>query len=153
MISSHSQRSPTEVSSREYRVLRKTETRFPCHSLSKLSKVANGTNTREITFGALNRVKFNADSLTTFTDVNVQGSWESAMDSVNVDGNDLGLTGYDTILDTSTTLTIAPTACGGCPFCHGRCNQMGAESDGQGGFTITCGSIAQIALSQPPLLS
>lgn len=109
----------------------------------KLGRLADGTNTGEITFGALDPAKFNAASLTTFDNVNTEGFWEGAMDAVTVDGTDLGLSGRTAILDTGTTLIVAPTA--DAEAVHAAIN--GAKSDGQGGFTIPCGSTAQVALS------
>lgn len=65
------------------------------------------------------------------------------MDAVSVSGTDLGLTGRTAILDTGTTLIIAPPA---------DANAVhtaipGAKSDGQGGFTVPCNTNASVAMT------
>ena len=65
------------------------------------------------------------------------------MDAVTADGQDLGLTGRSAILDTGTTLIIAPTA--DAEAVHAAI--PGAQSDGQGGFTIPCNTNTSIALT------
>jgi len=109
----------------------------------KLGRIADGNNDGEVTFGGLDSAKFDANTLTTFANVNTQGFWEGAMGAVTVNGNDLGLDGRTAILDTGTTLIIAPTA--DAEAVHAQI--PGAKSDGQGGFTIPCTSTAQLALS------
>ncbi|THH03644.1 hypothetical protein EW145_g6119 [Phellinidium pouzarii] len=94
----------------------------------KLGRVADGTNDGEITFGGLDPTN---------------GFWEGAMDSVTVNGQDLGLSGRTAILDTGTTLIIAPTS--DANAVHAAI--PGAQSDGQGGFTIPCTTSASVALS------
>lgn len=65
------------------------------------------------------------------------------MDSVSVDGTDVGLQGRTAILDTGTTVVVAP------PEDAAAVHQLieGAESDGQGGFTVPCNTNASVALS------
>lgn len=109
----------------------------------KLGRIADGNNDGEVTFGGLDSAKFDANTRTTFANVNTQGFWEGAMGAVTVNGNDLGLDGRTAILDTGTTLIIAPTA--DAEAVHAQI--PGAQSDGQGGFTIPCTSTAQLALS------
>jgi len=76
----------------------------------KISRLADQLNDGEITFGGLDSTKFDANTLTTFDNVNTQGFWEGNMDSVTVNGSDLGLQGRTAILDTGTTLIVAPPA-------------------------------------------
>ncbi|KAF8969251.1 aspartic peptidase A1 [Flammula alnicola] len=89
----------------------------------KISRLADNKNDGEITFGALDTTKFNAQTLVTVPNVNTQGFWEGALDAVTVDGTDTGLTGRTAILDT------------------------GSKSDGQGGFTVPCTTTASVALT------
>ncbi|EJD06630.1 acid protease [Fomitiporia mediterranea MF3/22] len=109
----------------------------------KLGRVADGNNDGQVTFGGLDTSKFDQATLTTLNNVNTQGFWEGAMDAVTVGGQDLGLTGRTAILDTGTTLIIAPTD--DANAVHAAI--PGAKSDGQGGFTLPCTSSSQVALS------
>lgn len=109
----------------------------------KISRVADQKNDGEVTFGGLDATKFDANSLVTFDNVNTQGFWEGAMTTVSVDGQDLGLQGRTAILDTGTTLIIAPDA--DAAAVHAAI--PGAQSDGQGGFTIPCTTTASVALT------
>ncbi|CAL1716788.1 unnamed protein product [Somion occarium] len=108
----------------------------------KISRLADGKNDGEITFGGLDQTKFDANTLVTFDNVNKQGFWEGAM-TVSVNGQDLGLKGRTAILDTGTTLVIAPAA--DATAVHQAI--PGAKSDGQGGFTIPCTTTASVALT------
>lgn len=109
----------------------------------KISRLADAKNDGEVTFGGLDATKFDASTLTTFANVNPDGFWEGAMDAVTVNGQDVGLQGRTAILDTGTTLVIAPPA--DAAAVHAAI--PGAQSDGQGGFTIPCTTTASVALS------
>lgn len=109
----------------------------------KISRLADNLNDGEITFGALDASKFDASTLVTFDNVSQDGFWEGAMDSVSVDGTDVGLTGRSAILDTGTTLIVAPDA--DAAAVHAAI--PGSASDGQGGFTIPCNTTASVALT------
>jgi hypothetical protein len=65
------------------------------------------------------------------------------MAAVSVDGKDVGLQGRTAILDTGTTLIIAPPA--DAVAVHQQI--QGAQSDGQGGFIIPCTLNTTIALT------
>ena len=65
------------------------------------------------------------------------------MDAVTVDGQDTGLQGRTAILDTGTTLIIAPDA--DAQAVHAAI--PGAKSAGQGSFTIPCTTTASVALT------
>lgn len=108
----------------------------------KISRVTDGLNDGEITFGGLDQSKFNPNTLVTFNNVNTQGFWEGDV-SFSVNGRDLGLTGRTAILDTGTTLIIAPTA--DAQAIHAKI--PGSQSDGQGGYTIPCTNQVVVALS------
>ena len=112
----------------------------------KISRVSDGLNDGEITFGALDETKFDPATLTTFDNVatgQASGFWEGAMDAITVDGTDAGLTGRSAILDTGTTLIVAPPA--DAAAVHAQI--PGAQSDGQGGFVIPCDTTASVALT------
>jgi len=109
----------------------------------KISRLADNKNDGEITFGALDTTKFDSATLVTLPNVNQDGFWEGALDAVSVDGTDLGLQGRTAILDTGTTLIVAPSA--DAETIHQ--NIQGAKSDGQGGFTVPCQTTASVALT------
>lgn len=109
----------------------------------KISRLADQLNDGEITFGGLDASKFVANTLVTFPNVNTEGFWEGAMTAVTSNGQDLGLTGRTAILDTGTTLIIAPPS--DAEAVHATIT--GAQSDGQGGFTIPCTSNTSVALT------
>ena len=112
----------------------------------KISRLSDGLNDGEITFGALDTTKFDSSTLTTFDNVasgTAAGFWEGAMDAITVNGTDTGLTGRTAILDTGTTLIVAPPA--DAAAVHAQI--PGAQSDGQGGFVIPCDTTASVALT------
>lgn len=109
----------------------------------KISRLADQKNDGEITFGALDTTKFDQQTLTTIPNVNTQGFWEGALDAVTADGQDLGLQGRTAILDTGTTLIVAPDA--DAAAVHQAI--PGAQSDGQGGFTVPCTLNTSVALT------
>ncbi|EPT01339.1 hypothetical protein FOMPIDRAFT_1023268 [Fomitopsis schrenkii] len=108
----------------------------------KISRLSDEKNDGEVTFGGLDASKFDASTLVTVDNVSEDGFWEAAMDGVSADGQDLGLQGRSAILDTGTTLIIAPQA--DADAVHAAI--PGAQSDGQGGYTIPCTSNTSIAL-------
>lgn len=108
-----------------------------------MGRIADGNNDGEVTFGGLDPAKFDANTATVFANVNTQGFWEGAMSTVSVNNKSLGLNGRTAILDTGTTLIIAPPA--DAAAVHAAI--PGSASDGQGGFTIPCTSTAQVALT------
>jgi len=108
----------------------------------KISRLQDEKNDGEITFGGLDQSKFDPKSLTTVANVNQQGFWEAEMPAVTVDGKNLGLQGRTAILDTGTTLIVAPAA--DAAKLHSLI--PGAEPDGQGGFIIPCDTTTQVAL-------
>jgi len=109
----------------------------------KISREADNLNDGEITFGGLDPTKFVANTLTTFANVNTEGFWEGAMTAVTVDGTDTGLQGRTAILDTGTTLIVAPPS--DAAAVHALI--AGSASDGQGGFTVPCTTNASVALT------
>lgn len=74
----------------------------------KISRFADQKNDGEITFGALDKTKFDPATLVTINNVNSQGFWEAPLDAATVDGKDTGLQGRTAIIDTGTTLIVVP---------------------------------------------
>ncbi|KAI9513006.1 acid protease [Russula earlei] len=109
----------------------------------KLSRLADQKNDGEITFGGLDASKFDANTLVTINNVNAQGFWEGGIDSVSLNGTDLGLTGRTAILDTGTTLLIVPP--GDAQAIHQAI--PGAVDLANGTFTIPCTTQASLALT------
>lgn len=108
----------------------------------KISRLADGKNDGEITFGGIDETKIDPASVVTITNVNKNGFWEVPF-TASVGGKDLGLSGRTAILDTGTSLIIAPAA--DATALHAQI--PGAKSDGQGGFTIPCTTEAQVAFT------
>ncbi|PAV16553.1 acid protease [Pyrrhoderma noxium] len=109
----------------------------------KLGRISDGNNDGEVTFGGLDTSKFDTSTLTELDNVSQVGFWEASMDAVTVDGQDTGLQGRTAILDTGTTLIIAPDA--DAQAVHAAI--PGAKSAGQGSFTIPCTTTASVALT------
>jgi len=108
----------------------------------KISRTSDGLNDGEITFGGLDQSKFDPNTLVTLPNINKDGFWEANFE-VSVDGQDLGLSGRSAILDTGTTLMLAPAS--DAEALHGKI--PGAKSDGQGGFVIPCTNSAVVSLT------
>jgi len=107
----------------------------------KISRLADQLNDGEVTFGGLDTSKFNASTLVTFPNVNKLGFWEGAMDAITVNGKDSGMTGRTAILDTGTTLIIAPPA-----DTMAVISMVGGQCDIQQ-CTVPCTMNASLALS------
>ena len=76
----------------------------------KISRLADGLNDGEITFGGLDQSKFDPSTLVTVDSVDsgdTAGFWEAPF-TVCVDGKSLGLINRTAILDTGSTLITAP---------------------------------------------
>ncbi|KAF9492362.1 acid protease [Pleurotus eryngii] len=65
-------------------------------------------NVGELTLGAMNPAKFNASTLVTVRNVSPTGFWEAPVDEVRVNGTSIGLARRSAILDTGSTLLVAP---------------------------------------------
>lgn len=109
----------------------------------KISRVRDGLNDGEVTFGGTDTSKFDSKTLVTLSNVNTQGFWEVKMDAATVNGQDLGFSNRTAIMDTGTTLLIVP------PNDAEAIHQAipGAKSDGKGGFLVPCTTNASLALS------
>lgn len=109
----------------------------------KISRLSDLKNDGEVSFGGLDPTKFDAKTLVTLPNASKVGFWEGAMDAVTVDGKDLALAGRTAILDTGTTLIIAPDA--DATAVHAAI--PGSKTDGQGSFTVPCTTTASVALT------
>lgn len=107
----------------------------------KISRLADQLNDGEVTFGGLDSTKFVASTLVTIPNVSKIGFWEGALGAITVNGQDTTLTGRTAILDTGTTLIIAPPA-----DTQAVITMLGGKCDTQQ-CTIPCTSNASVALS------
>jgi hypothetical protein len=109
----------------------------------KIPRLADGKNDGQITFGGLDPEKFDPTTIVTLNNLSRLGFWEANMTTVFVSGKALNITGRSAILDTGTTLIVAPTA--DAQAVHGVI--PGSKSDGQGGFTVPCKTMVTIELT------
>ncbi|TFK40260.1 aspartic peptidase domain-containing protein [Crucibulum laeve] len=108
----------------------------------KIPRLADGKDDGELTLGATNPAKFNASTFVTVENVNKMGFWEAAIDSVSVNGISLGWSNRTAILDTGTTLLIAPQE--DVDTIHQAI--PGANFDGSG-WTVPCKMSTSLALT------
>jgi hypothetical protein len=109
----------------------------------KISRFADGKGDGEITFGGMDDTKFDGSTLVTVDNISKTGFWEAKVGVIAVDGKDTGLTGRTAILDTGTTLVLAPAA--DAEKIHDAI--PGAKSDGMGGFTVPCTTNATVSMT------
>lgn len=95
-----------------------------------------------VTFGGVDSSKFNG-TLIEIDNVSDQGFYEIPIDSIAINGKTVGKigSGRTSILDTGTSLMIAPQA--DAEAIHAEI--PGAKSDGQGGFTVPCNNSAVLS--------
>jgi hypothetical protein len=108
----------------------------------KIPRFLDNKKDGQITFGAVDPATIDAATSVTLDNVNTQGFWEANLDAVTFGGQDTGLTGRTAILDTGTTLVVAPQADVEAVLSL----VAGAKTDGQGNFLIPCTTSAQLAL-------
>ena len=108
----------------------------------KISRLADQKNDGEVTFGGLDASKFDQNTLVTLDNVNQNGFWEGKLDSVTLDGTDLGLNGRTAILDTGTTLMVVPDA--DAQAIH---KVIPGAKKAKGGFTVPCTTNSSLALT------
>lgn len=95
----------------------------------------------QVTFGGVDYTKFQGN-LTLVPNFSTQGFWEVQISKISVNGRSI-LTSRTAILDTGTTLIIAPPD--DADAFHAAI--PGAISDGQGGFTIPCNTKAKVSFT------
>ena len=108
----------------------------------KISRVSDGLNDGEITFGGLDSSKFDSKTLVTVKNVNKKGFWEAPF-TVSVGGKNLGLQRRTAILDTGTIFIIAPPA--DVKAVHAKI--PGSKSDTHGEYTLPCNNTAVVSLT------
>ena len=109
----------------------------------KFSRLSDGLNDGEITFGGLDESKFDPDTLVTFPDINTRGYWEANF-TASICGEDLGLGNRSAILDTGTTLILAPAA--DAEAIHAEI--PGAKIDEESGYyVVPCNTTTVVSLA------
>ncbi|GJJ05817.1 hypothetical protein Clacol_000004 [Clathrus columnatus] len=108
----------------------------------KISRLADEKNDGEITFGGLDPTKFQSDTLVQLPNVNQQGFWEIQLDAVSVNDQNLGFVNQTAILDTGTTLFVAPP-----DVVNAIHAQIPGAVPSSGGFTVPCTTNASVALT------
>jgi Eukaryotic aspartyl protease len=109
----------------------------------KIPRLADQKNDGEVTLGALDSSKFDQKTLVTINNVNHQGFWEAPVDSITMNGVDLGLNNRTAILDTGTTLLLVPLA--DAEAIHKAI--AGAKGNGELGFTVPCTTKAALTFT------
>ncbi|KAJ1025468.1 hypothetical protein NDA13_004278 [Ustilago tritici] len=107
-----------------------------------LGRIADGYNDGKVTLGGVDPAKYSG-KITEMDNVSTKGFWEASIDAITVGGTDLDLPGRTAILDTGTTLIVAPEA--DADAVHAQIS--GSKSDGQGGYTIPCTTTEQLAFT------
>ncbi|KAF8623678.1 hypothetical protein AX17_007376 [Amanita inopinata Kibby_2008] len=74
----------------------------------KIPRFADGKRDGELTFGGMDPAKYNPTTLVTVKNKSRLGFWEAGIDSVRINGVDTGWRNRTAILDTGTTLILAP---------------------------------------------
>ncbi|KAJ7678515.1 aspartic peptidase domain-containing protein [Mycena rosella] len=109
-----------------------TSYRFP--------RLVDHTNNGEITFGGLDPSKFDSSTLITIPADN-QSFWIANLDGVSVDGENVPIVAKVGIMDTGTTLLVAPA--NDAAALHAKI--PGAKFT-NGGYTVPCGTNTSVAL-------
>ena len=108
----------------------------------KISRLSDGLNDGEITFGGLDESKYDASTLVTFKNVNQDGFWAGDF-TVSVDGESLEVNGHTAILDTGSTLIMAPDA--DAKAIHAKIPNSRADSEGI--YIIPCTNTAVVSFT------
>ncbi|WVQ62327.1 uncharacterized protein L199_000466 [Kwoniella botswanensis] len=98
-----------------------------------LGRLNDGENNGELVFGQANTAKLDATTTQTLQVTSQEGFWQVDMAAVTIDGTN-AVTGRQAILDTGTSLMIAPPA--DAAAFHAQIN--GAADVGGGMFSIPC---------------
>ncbi|KAF8150777.1 aspartic peptidase domain-containing protein [Crassisporium funariophilum] len=108
----------------------------------KIPRLADGKDDGELTLGAMNPRHFDSRSLVTVPNVNKFGYWGVAVDAVKVGHKDMGWANITVVVDTGTTLIIAPKPAVDEIHSH----IPGSKFDG-GGWTVPCTLTTIISLT------
>jgi len=106
-----------------------------------LSRAAYKKNDGELTLGGVDNTKFKGNIAFTPV-VSKAGFWEVALNDVSVDGKALKLDGRTAVIDTGTTLVMAPPD--DAAAIHAQI--PGSKTDGKGNFAIPCDTKNSVAL-------
>ncbi len=104
-----------------------------------LARASDGVNDGEVSFGTLNKDKYEGDI--TYTSVASVNSWAVPLDDAVVDGKPIGITGKTAYLDTGTTYAFAPKDQVKILFD----NIPGASSKEGTTYTVPCDSTVPVA--------
>ncbi|KAK7032858.1 acid protease [Favolaschia claudopus] len=109
----------------------------------KISRYSDGKNDGELTIGSMDTSKYKANSLVRVPNMSSAGFWEIELGSVTVNGQILNLGRRSCILDTGTTLLIAPKS----DVATIHDSIPGAKHDNSSNtWTVPCNTTASIAL-------
>ncbi|KAG7089862.1 hypothetical protein E1B28_011506 [Marasmius oreades] len=109
----------------------------------KISRRDDNKDDGEITFGGLDKTKFDSNSLVTLPNISPIGFWTAKVDNATVNGQNFGIDAREAILDTGTTLLVAPRA--DAEKIHAQID--GSTVDEQGRFHLPCDTNATVALA------
>ncbi|KAK6905569.1 hypothetical protein I203_106399 [Kwoniella mangroviensis CBS 8507] len=98
-----------------------------------LGRLTDGENNGELVFGQANNAKLDSTTTQTLQVTSLEGFWQVDMAAVTIDGTN-AVTGRQAILDTGTSLMIAPPT--DAAAFHAQIN--GAADVGGGMFSIPC---------------
>ncbi|RSH92580.1 hypothetical protein EHS25_008025 [Saitozyma podzolica] len=107
-----------------------------------LGRVADGENNGEIVFGSADTSKFDASTTQTLDVSSTNGFWQVPLSAITVNNADTS-TGRQAILDTGTSLIVAPIA--DADAFHAQI--QGAQSAGSGMYTIPCTTTATVTMT------
>ncbi|KAJ7352443.1 acid protease [Mycena albidolilacea] len=109
----------------------------------RLPRFLDQSNVGEVTFGGVDETKFDASTLVQMKNADGgNGFWLAPLGGVSINGGDVRINSTVAILDTGTTLLIAPT-----PDAAAIHAQIpGAKLQDSGSYTIPCNTAASVAL-------
>ncbi|KDR78924.1 hypothetical protein GALMADRAFT_1280112 [Galerina marginata CBS 339.88] len=108
----------------------------------KISRLADGKNDGELTLGAMNPKHYDPKTLVKMKNVNKFGYWGVAVGAVKIGEKDLKWSNRTVLLDTGTTLIIAPQH--DVDVIHNHI--PGAQYDGSG-WTVPCNMTTTLSLT------
>jgi hypothetical protein len=109
----------------------------------KISHSLDNKKDGQVTFGAADPATFDAATAITLANVNTKGFWEADLGAVTFGSKDTGRQRRTAILDTGTTLVVAPLQ----DVQSVLSKVPGAKMDGQGRLLIPCTTSTQLALN------
>ncbi|KAJ7220032.1 acid protease [Mycena pura] len=107
----------------------------------RLPRLLDHTNNGEVTFGGVDETKFDPSTAVTI-DSTSNGFWLTALGGVSVNGGDVSINSTVALMDTGTSLLIAPAA--DAAAIHAKI--PGAILQDSGSYTIPCDTTASVSL-------